>query len=196
MILQGDSYTNRHHLYRSVLEPSPIFTAFEWGEFGGFPLWDRQRYPAGRDPVRLITPDGPKLVDAKSDNRPYQRWADEVLERLGFADPQSARKAFDLPQGRWLVWDARPPEVKYDRGIVHDDPTPQETRELRLARREDYELAMDDRAVLRRALVAGLSNDVYYDSERPLVWTESRLSRFIRLFRTKDYYASDREPSA
>ena len=45
-----------------------------------------------------------------------------------------------------------------------------------------------DTEFLRRALILGCCNDYFYDPAKPVIWTEKRLARRVRLFQTGGFY--------
>ncbi len=47
---------------------------------------------------------------------------------------------------------------------------------------------IDDTEFLRRALILGCCNDYFFDPAKPVIWTEKRLARRVRLFQTGDFY--------
>ena len=124
----------------------------------------------------LIAPDGNPLFEAGETARlplaedlPALAW--RLLTELGFDAPRHALECFTLPAGRWLVLPQPVPDIAAVVAAPGGDP------------------ASDNRARLRTALLLGLCTDAIYDRSGPVIWTQNRLSRFVRLYRPQGFYA-------
>lgn len=87
--------------------------------------------------------------------------AQRLLRKAGLAGTDQLRKLPGLPTGRWLC-------VEYPGKDPVGEPEPAEA--------------------LLSAAVLGLSAPSYYADDRPVIWTEGRLSRRLRLFRPRWFY--------
>ena len=74
---------------------------------------------------------------------------------------------------------------------LHQDPPPLPDIALPPPARKDEQLrwfTISDAEFLRRALILGCCNDYFFDPAKPVIWTEKRLSRRVRLFQTGGFY--------
>lgn len=88
-----------------------------------------------------------------------------ILASEGFTDPEELRSRYIVPQGRLIC-------------------RPMSDEEKRLS-------AIDGRHydVLEQALMLGLCTAQIYDTKRPVLWTESSLTRVVELFDPVGFYA-------
>jgi len=88
-------------------------------------------------------------------------YARTLLGKAGLHSPAATCDLPELPQGRW---------------IVHVEAAPA----------EDFAEDIDP---LLCAAILGLSSATFYSPDRPVVWTQDRLSRAITLHRLGNFYA-------
>jgi hypothetical protein len=88
-------------------------------------------------------------------------YARTLLGKAGLHSPAATCDLPELPQGRW---------------IVHVESAPA----------EDFAEDIDP---LLCAAILGLSSATFYSPDRPVVWTQDRLSRAITLHRLGNFYA-------
>jgi hypothetical protein len=88
-------------------------------------------------------------------------YAGTLLGKAGLHSPAATCDLPGLPQGRW---------------IVHVEPAPA----------ADF---AEDTDPLLCAAILGLSSATFYSPDRPVVWTQDRLSRAITLHRLGNFYA-------
>lgn len=88
-----------------------------------------------------------------------------LLLEEGFYVPECLREKFVLPPGRLICRPAPPTAEKLS---IHSDDT------------ED---------VLCQALMLGLCTAQVFDPQRPILWTETSLTRVLELFDPMGYYA-------
>jgi len=93
---------------------------------------------------------------------------EKLLRREGFRSPEELRKELEIPPGmltcRTIGDDAE--------GVV------------------DIQRA-DPKIVLRQALILGLCGPSFYDPNKAVIWTNSRLSRKLDLFAPGRFYADN-----
>ena len=109
------------------------------------------------------------------------RYVERLLRRARLSDAEELRGKFKLPQGRWLLRELKPEELALAPGATLTRRTPFLQLEL------DFTGAGG--AVLFCALVLGLCNLAFYAPDRPVVWTNQRLSRRLQLYRSHSFYA-------
>jgi hypothetical protein len=88
-------------------------------------------------------------------------YAGSLLKKAGLPSPTAVRYWPELPIGRWIV-------------RVEPAPGP--------------DFAADTDPLLCAAIL-GLSSTTFYSPDRPVVWTQDRLSRAITLHRLGNFYA-------
>jgi hypothetical protein len=88
-------------------------------------------------------------------------YAGTLLGKAGLHSPAATCDLLALPQGRW---------------IVHVESAPA----------ADF---AEDTDPLLCAAILGLSSATFYSPDRPVVWTQDRLSRAITLHRLGNFYA-------
>ena len=88
-------------------------------------------------------------------------YAGTLLGKAGLHSPAATCDLPELPQGRW---------------IVHVEAAPA----------KDF---AEDTDPLLCAAILGLSSATFYSPDRPVVWTQDRLSRAITLHRLGNFYA-------
>jgi len=88
-------------------------------------------------------------------------YAGTLLGKAGLHSPAATCDLPELPTGRWIVH-------------VEAAPAP------------DF---AEDTDPLLCAAILGLSSATFYSSDRPVVWTQDRLSRAITLHRLGNFYA-------
>jgi hypothetical protein len=90
---------------------------------------------------------------------------ESLLDEEGFKSPEDLRFEFALPAGRWIcrVWNT---DVK--RILVSRAPR---------------------RRVLKQALMLGLCTAQVLDPDRPVLWTETSVTRTLELFDPAGFYA-------
>jgi hypothetical protein len=94
----------------------------------------------------------------------------------------TARSRFPLPAGRWLC---RP----YLDGQVHDDTPEEEIGILGgFAFTKDDGFRPPEMHPLHSALLLGFCGPSFYSADRPLIWSEARLSRRLVLYRATNFY--------
>ena len=87
-----------------------------------------------------------------------------LLGEAGCLDAEELRDLFDHPPRRLM---ARPaPEHFMPKDVRHEKPD----------------------VILREALVLGLATNTIYDPNRPVLWTESSLTRRLELYDPQDFY--------
>ena len=97
---------------------------------------------------------------------------ESLLLLTGCSDVEQIRPRLKLPQGRWLV---RTLQDKKSNLV-----TPLPSIDVTVA---------EDHLILWKAVVLGLCNQTFYDSARPVIWTQKRLQRRLQLFQPgKNYY--------
>ncbi len=94
----------------------------------------------------------------------------------------TGRSSAPFWQGRWLLRELKPEELALPPGATLTRRTPSPQIEL------DFTGAGG--LVLFCALVLGLCNLAFYATERPVVWTNQRLSRRLQLYRPHSFYAN------
>jgi hypothetical protein len=97
---------------------------------------------------------------------------ESLLLLAGCSDVELFRARLKLPQGRWLIraLPDNPPNLVAPPPIV-DVP------------------AQANQQILWNAVVLGLCNQTFYDSARPVIWTQNRLQRRLQLFAPgRNYY--------
>jgi hypothetical protein len=87
--------------------------------------------------------------------------ARRLLTDAGLKTPNDLRALSGLPEGRWIC------------------------RELP---RETIPASVSSADPLLHAAILGLCNPVFYSPDRPVLWTESRLSRCVGLYRQRCFY--------
>jgi hypothetical protein len=92
----------------------------------------------------------------------FLKYCRGLLEQSAFRDIEQLKFLPGLPSGMWICRDVRP-----DTGSVEQSPGD---------------------PVLHAAIL-GLCNGTFYSSDRPVIWTESRLRRRVQLFGVGDFYA-------
>lgn len=88
-------------------------------------------------------------------------YAGTLLKKAGLSSPADVRNFPELPKGRWIVQ-------------VEAAPAP------------DF---AEDTDPLLCAAILGLGSATFYSTDRPVVWTQDRLSRAITLHRLGNFYA-------
>ena len=99
--------------------------------------------------------------------------ADAWLAAAGFRDPTEARASFDLPKGRRLVigWDGLDANQRPPRLVD-----------------EDYPATLSPTECVQAALILSLCSTHLYDDEGPLIWTNHRLRRLVRLGQSRRFH--------
>jgi len=90
---------------------------------------------------------------------------ESILVAEGFRDPEELRKEFQIPQGTLICRLA-----------------PHPPRRLRVARCRPA-------TVLRQALLLGLCTWEVFNPARPVMWTETSLTRALELFDPRGFYS-------
>jgi hypothetical protein len=96
--------------------------------------------------------------------------ARSLLAGAGLGETESLRSAYPLPAGRWLCRSLTAPTE-----AAEGENRPEEIPPL---------LA---------ALILGLCGPSYYASDRPIIWSEARLSRRLALYSPVEYYEETNE---
>jgi len=109
------------------------------------------------------------------------RYVERLLRRARLSDAEALRRKFELPQGRWLFHELNWEEVALPIGVGWTKRKRTPPVDLGFAGASDQ--------VLFCALVLGLCNLAFYDLDRPVVWTNQRLSRRLQLYRPCAFYA-------
>lgn len=93
------------------------------------------------------------------------QFARELLSNSGIKETSGLASLPGLPEGRWLcrIWN---PVFAGSEQV--DSPTFADP--------------------LLNATILGLCNSAFYSSERPIIWTESRLLRQVELFQLSGFY--------
>ena len=106
-----------------------------------------------------------------------------LLGEAGLADVEAARRHVALPAGRWL---SRPCAV----GKVPETAskkTEKAGRGSALGPEIDAGVSSPI-GPLEVALILGLCGPAFYAPDRPLIWSEARLSRRLVLYRCSEFY--------
>jgi hypothetical protein len=90
---------------------------------------------------------------------------ERLLAEAGYADPESLRGVFAIPEKRLIC-----------------RPLPPDAKRLSVGR-------CSRAAVLHQALMLGLCTAQLYDPARPVLWTESSLGRGLELFDMEGFYS-------
>ena len=106
-----------------------------------------------------------------------------LLSEAGLADVEAARRQVALPTGRWL---SRPCAV----GTVPETASKKPGKAGRGSARGAEVEAGGSSPIgpLEVALILGLCGPAFYAPDRPLIWSEARLSRRLVLYRCSEFY--------
>lgn len=95
-------------------------------------------------------------------------YLEDLLIKNGFGSPEQLRTFFEIPSGSLAC------------RIVEGEP--EDFVDVKKASTEE---------ILRQGLLLGLCGHDFYNSNRPVIWTRSRLVRRIELYETGDFYADN-----
>ena len=106
-----------------------------------------------------------------------------LLREAGLADVEAARRQVALPAGRWL---SRP----CSDGTVPETAAKKTEKAGRGSDRgpEVEAGGLSPIGPLEVALILGLCGPAFYAPDRPLIWSEARLSRRLVLYRCSEFY--------
>jgi len=121
-----------------------------------------------RDMLWYIERSGDSAEELRKKRQPEPtpvEYLESILKDEGFRDPEELRKKYILPQGKLICgpWT----------GV--DDP-------LFVFEASNYDL-------LEQALMLGLCTAQMFDPGRPVLWTETSLTRAVELFDPGSFYA-------
>ena len=119
----------------------------------------------GRDQGAIRCPRSLRLGLAFPSRADPVKVIEKLLRSNGFDSAEELRFEFALPEGRLIC---RPLDPKASRLAVLGGP---------------------ERAVLEQALLLGLCNAQLFDSRRPVLWTQTSLTRGLELFDPAGFYA-------
>jgi len=89
---------------------------------------------------------------------------EDLLYEVGCSEAEELRDLFDHPPGRLM---ARPAPEQFIPKDVHSEPA---------------------EVVLRDALILGLATASIYDTARPVLWTNTSLTRRLELYDPRNFY--------